>query len=125
MEFFDVTPARVLAVHPGAKDGAWVAALLDLAEERLLAEVPDLPQRVDSGKVRLGLVEGVLIDMVGRVAGRPASAYESVQASAGAFQFSGKSAPGGDQVRVLPSDLKHLLPRGRSGGRSVRMSMGW
>lgn len=122
---FEVTAEMVAAVYPGAEDADRVEALLPIAEERLLARVPRLAERVASGALSKVLVQGVLIDMVGRVAQHREGGYESLQASAGGMSWGGKIAPGSDQVRVLPSDLRDLMPRTSSQGRTIRARARW
>lgn len=65
------TAAYGLDIPEGDQVDVALSRLIEKAEERLLARIPSIPARVAAGTLRVGLVAGVVEDMILRVVSNP------------------------------------------------------
>lgn len=90
------------------------------AESRLLARVPSIPSRVQSGVLDVELVRGVVEDIVLRVVRNPRGlSYEQ----AGEFAYRIDQATTTGAIEVLDADIASLLPRRLSAVGSIRLGV--
>ena len=100
---------------------AYIQALLDLAEARLLRRVPSIPARVESGDLSRILVTGALVDIVLRKVRNPHPGYYSQQSGDSSYQLDRSLASG--RIEIMPSDIELLLPPSSVARRHLRSNV--
>lgn len=90
-----------------------VTNLILKAENKLIARVPSLPRRVETGAVSKDTVRGVVEDIVLRVIRNPEGADRE---GVGGVSTSYSRLTGSGVIEILREDLKDLLPKTRNMG---------
>lgn len=103
----------VLKQHPSLPlaDEDYVHHLVQVAEDRLLAKVPSIPDRVAAGTLNERLVTAAVVDIVLRVVKNPDPGAVVVDTTDGPFRQSTRRVAGSDRIVILDSDLTDLWPR--------------
>lgn len=107
-DFSDIQLAAYGLDLPGSAQQS-VEAIIAKAEARLLARVPSIPERVESGELGTDLVRGVVEDIVIRLIRNP-QGFSSEQAGDFSYRIDRLAASG--VVQVTDDDVKDLLPKG-------------